>query len=203
MKKVCLVSSLLAFSLISTGCEKDRIGILPDNFREYFDFQEESWWVYVNDSTGETDSTWVSEYRTDWILTETSTNTIQTEYLYVTRTRSSDFTEIRELFRGFTDGSTGEVFMKEGFGRTLWWPPESQNRPAELTLLGIYDSLNINGKVFYDVIGTRNDEYYLIPSSEGIGVVEFYYAKNIGLVHWHIKGKNDSWTLQNYYIKPL
>lgn len=200
------MSRILVYTLVFTagcllaGCEEHYISILKEDTRAYVDFLPGSYWIYENDSTGEIDSLWVSDYDRDWYISDGSDRIVEAEYLSITRTRSRDFTTFRERFKGFSNDAIGEIWMSEGFGMSLFWPfVASEETDKPVTFLGRFPQLNINGHTFSNAIGFRNTVFQLIPS--GNDTAEFYYAKNIGLVHWEILNTDTSWTLIGYFVK--
>ncbi len=66
-----------------------------------------------------------------------------------------------------------------------------------LSVEAIYDSLEISGKFFYDVVVISEQH----TASEEKQPTNHYYSKGVGLVKKELIDSNQSWTLFNYHIE--
>jgi hypothetical protein len=196
---------IFIFGCLLSSCKKDPDYYpLSTEFQKYYLFQQGSYWVYENDSTGVLDSVYLEKppQYFDIFYQEESP-----KYQRV----SMDVNSVNFIsYRADAAFYEGQDFLQMRF------PTHADYDQPVLISGGMavehYDHLNayykyiqsfyamtLNGKDYSDVIQTQtfflNDDY-------SVDEYRFYFAKNVGLIklsgHWN--DTTQSWSLVRYNI---
>ena len=217
--KKILFLSLVALFLLT--CKKDDSNLVcsdantikpPKDALDYFYFKEGTWWLYQEDSTGLTDSVWVSHSTMNQENLTASKRACNcghgscTQHAIVTfsnRAHNANTDKplngigIRSSFTlGLSDISEGSDFCFLGSGFRWWYKNYKAQSPTDQgAILENLDSIVVKGKIFKDII----HHYYPIQTNIPDWLHEAWYARNIYLVKYR-KYDGTNWSLIDYHI---
>ena len=221
MWKFFLISSVLWFS----SCRKDPTipfcELHPDQCREvaelkdYFLFDVGSYWVYEEENSGMIDSMYVTEssfgpycYNSNIVIhsdfdgynyhfwSKLATSGCPTcglipknkhcVFINKSKTKPGDF--VSESCCFFTYAGVGDWIYSYGL---------QYNYDNILLIESLHDSLEIDGKLFFDVVCVSEEH----TASEDAQMTKHYYSKGVGLIKKELVDSNQIWNLVNYHVE--
>ncbi|MCX6305488.1 MAG: hypothetical protein NT040_11020 [Bacteroidetes bacterium] len=192
---------LLLLLSVFIGCSK-KSGYneyIPEQLKQYSVFQEGSYWVYKNESTGMIDSSYLLKppvYLYNDPVNDPPQNRYETCDIYFGGTfLLHSTTSTSDYLMSFKNAS-GSVCLYNNFqpGYTL-----DNDYYHSFMNLNYFDSLIINNKTFYHVMNTQ----YKSWNHQGDTTTYTYYlAKSIGLIKFTLdKNHQDtSWSILRYHV---
>jgi len=186
-----------SFLFIISGCKKTTEYRLSPQIRNYFTFKPGSYWIYRNDSTGELDSTYVTNY-TNHIL-ENEQQTVNWEVLLVDFNslflkrievfiNSCQQNNYAALIGGDLSGSNlagGVIYFSE-------WPQKKflvpECEPGILYYFEMKSTDTINSHIYHDVLFT---ELQYIDSSGHINLRRTSFSPDFGFLKYYVKNNKE------------
>ncbi len=212
---------LAIIGFVSSCCKKDTpppTYYVPQELKDWMYYKQGSYWVYQDSASNINDSVYVtsSEIKIEddvdkmgKIIWKEETFYVYTQstlssYIYIDRSsitsspQNCDNTcyiiyRERKTSIGSNVGTTFILFLSPKIGLQA-----APNGLTYVTLAAIYDSLQVGGKYFHNVV--RMDETK--NETEGGGPTKFYIAKHYGIIRKEITAGNTekTWNLVNYKI---
>ena len=206
--KVKLFIIVSIFFVLSMGCKKNeetKYDLIPVEFKAWTVFQNRSFWIFLNEKTNQTDSTYVTNCEQSLATDNNSSNPLYTESYYVRF--SSSFVNNFYLIAG-TDSSARQnidEYHTNGLALTM----DRLNNPNvqsgnidpayKSKVVEVIPNLVLNNDTFTHVYNIL----WAYKERTGDSVVENYYmAKNIGLIKFRTKiGNADTtWSLLRWHV---
>jgi hypothetical protein len=198
---ICFPICLIILILFVACTKEGRLYTVTQEFKDYFLFQKESFWIYKNDSTNVIDSTYLTGSPQYMILkTGDKTKWDPTVEQYFVGFQSQILSGYL-ILSGEDDNSllvgVGPIPNTWGIIDHLTPDTNFYINSAPHGYIKLYPKLptiEINSIIYSNFFHTRfyNDEINC----------DFYFAKNIGLIkisgYW--ENKNQSWSLVRYHI---
>jgi hypothetical protein len=198
-REVLIVTAFLMILLPNLGCKKKQVvtEYIPNELKEYALFQPGSFWIYRNEITGGTDSTYISN---------------KPEFTY--HSEGYDDYTIPEICHLLYDGSffistqlephRYYIFINryefEAIQPTSFVPNQIINLYGGATLryFPLIDSMTINNNTFHDVFVTQHQ---FISLTSDTFTNTSYFVKKIGLIKFNRKIANadTTWHILNYH----
>jgi hypothetical protein len=196
-----IISFLSLFCILSLGCKKNKIDYktIPDDFKQWYLYQQGSYWIYQNNKTSMIDCTYISTppifsqgklERDDGSIYEIDDNIAIYFNCNLIHYCSIDPLEVfLFLYPGTTNNIYGSNFEK---GVKYTYSDIAYEYVTD------YDSLLINNQYFHNVRCTR-DWYGLTSGDTTINT--FFYSQHIGLISFNKNyGKFDTtWNLIRFH----
>jgi hypothetical protein len=189
---------LLIISFSACKRKEPSIVYIPEEIKEYSIFQNDSYWVFKNETTGVIDSTFIQD-PPQYTYTQGSDDVPSFEVCYLKYdskfiTRSQINWE--QYLIGFRNGLVGPCLRAESF------QPGYVKKFDSYSLfknINYFDSLEINSKVYYKVMNTF---YQTTNSNDDTLMYTYYLAKSIGLVkvNLHVSNYDTTWSLLRYHV---
>ncbi len=222
MKAIFKFSFFLLITIVILSCQRDEEEPVPiiqaceyddsiEELKAWHYFKQGTWWVYRDENSGEIDTIQVynggdgfSQNNWPYFFWDSSSSFEEYNYKYYfnesfsrncdethdcmchkverTKTRPGQFIGTDWCF---SYPNIPEIYITNGwYGRS--------------TLVEILPSYEISDFSFDEVIRWKSDEH----PSENYQAVEFYIAKNIGIIRRILPERNQDWALIDYYIQP-
>jgi hypothetical protein len=186
---------LLLASLIS-GCNEKKHGSIvriPEQLKPYSVFQLGSYWIFKNETTDKTDSIFLLV--PPLFMIHESSDGPSFEFCFLTYDSSlisNGGINWEQYWLVFTKRYGGPCLMAESFQ-----PGYTDHRG--FINIEKFDSLEINNKVYYDVINTQ---YRPVSFDRDTMVYTYYLAKSIGLIKFNLRlnSKDTNWSLLRYHV---
>jgi hypothetical protein len=182
-----------------SSCKKKNITYyIPQQFKDYGIYNEGSYWVYKNETTGMVDSSYMNFTPHSYYV---HNGGYDTDPLYETVRCEvggnfitfivMDPDEYSLDFVSF--GST--VMMSEGFQAGFI----SKSYGEIFKTISTNDSLEINGTNFYHVLNTQDKEF---NNHGDTAIYTYYFVKFIGLIKCskNVNNIDTTWSLLRYHI---
>ena len=184
------------------GCKKEKSPPyykISNEFRNWVDFQEGSYWIYKNDISGLTDSVYCKNRYSTTIIRQGSPyyyDVINIDFSANNLVQWS-FISVNPDFEGVNmDGLGYSLRSNTNLGQNIIWDNEIYQYSNH------YDSLLIIDNIFFNVIHTHIVKEHNIEHDSIIG--DFYFSKFIGLIKYKKKLQNDgidtTWSLIKWKI---
>ena len=201
---VFLVIFLIISVFASQSCkDKPKTQVLisiSEQMKEYSVFKSGSYWVFINDINGRTDSCYIEKPAKFTFIQKDYPN-VDSIWEYCGIFYGGNFiygTWIDNNFYGIglNSGTGNPCLSKDNFQPGFTY---SFNANHILRNMTFYDSIVINGNSFYSVMVTQYLSY--VEFNDTIKYT-YYLGKNIGLIQYNRKEKNSdtTWSLQRYKI---
>jgi len=186
----------------SAGCKKkERVHYtIADDVKQYGLFQKDSYWIYLNETTQTYDCTFVNQtpvFYTENLKGPEDEPLIDNIRIYLSGKHIEQISLAGNyLMEDFSPFSLNPMFISgvnlhksRLFGSSIY------------TFVSEFDSLQIEGRTYYQVIQTREDMPDGNTISDSINQ-NFFLAKNIGLIQ--IKREyphtDTTWSLLRYHV---
>ncbi len=197
----CSVSA----GLILSGCTKKKSSpiYIPEQMIEYSVFQAGSYWIFKNEITGRSDSIYIL-------------NSPRHDYLNISGMQGGQIWEFYYIVYGgslfqeaMLSPSENDIIFKNGFYygeqnpclMSASFQPGFIQENIEFSFrnLEYFDSVEINNKMFYNVIHTL---WQKTPNSGDTTTADYFIAKSVGFIKLNLKeNKHDTtWTLLRYHV---
>jgi hypothetical protein len=191
MKKLIYTITLFVITLFVCNQCKNPSSQEPDKKIEqavldFYDYKNGTYWVY-QDTFGNIDSTWVSEYTNSQACEGPEKNAICVQNIryYISSNRTTD--RIRaDIYPSFTENSTGcGWYMENSVGTGLGWgwnlTYEDNTFSSSRNIVERFETYTVNGEVFNDAYKMKTSIYddadlLIIAKNKGIitkGSVKF------------------------------
>ena len=193
---ILIFSSLLLFSCNDPCKPPQDVDFydLTDDVRDFGVFQTGTYWVYQNDSTLQIDSVAVGATQLDTLTVEESCIGITTEYFITDYVVKFDATLTSSLF---ADSKTLESQL--GMVNLISILPNQVNLyNSKDTLSNLLDSMDVDGKIYYNVYAATNFKSVLDDSLDAT----YYSARNFGTIKKLVQDSTytHSWSLIRSHI---
>jgi len=181
------------------GCnKKPEICHIPQNLKDYTIFQKGSFWIYKNETSTLTDSTFV-ESITPYLQSgsdkgdpdiETCTIIFNSEIISKTVIYPDGVGIV--LFDGFRSPYLYSTFQPGYHDYSNNQPGNPY--PSYFKNLNYFDSLVVNNKKYYNIMNTQ---FYQIKAYNDTVTLTYYIAKFIGLIKINkkVNAQNTTWSL--------
>jgi hypothetical protein len=197
MKHYTTIVLILLF--VISGCNKkpkvDHYTI-SDEIKQWYLFQKGSYWIYINDVTQKTDSTYINEipeFAETWAHPENGpivdNYTIYFKDSFLLESSVSPFNIGLLSYHG----SAGLAFVPSvGEGKMFFIDS------GIYEYIHHYDSIFLNNQTFYDIRHTRSSG----PTGMDTLKFDYYFSKFIGLIKFgYSRGEKDTtWSLLRYHV---
>jgi hypothetical protein len=180
--------------VLGAGCNKkeETRYYVPEYLKQYALFKEGSYWIYKNEITGDNDSNYITipplvKY-TQYYSYDPICQTCETKY-EGNPLRGSFLTNNDCDFSFSITG--GYCLLNRSFNAGFVFKLDQYDTYKELM---IFDSLQINGNNYRDVLNTQ---YIYTTNNNDSTILTFYLVKGIGLVKFNqrINDKDTTWSL--------
>lgn len=215
-RKYLIFSLYLSFVLLLTNCKKVPWYGISDDMKQSFSFKQGSYWIYKNDSTGLSDSTFVSSY-----------THVDNDNTYAGLTREGINMQFNSKFLNYVFISYVICAGPDYLGvSSIAYPVPGQTQPGPLLAYDPNLPQNTNlitdcfqdGKFFYhsisfDTINNipyQNVIYSELRSNDSslynqyLIIRKIYFAKNIGIIKYYELDRhykiNRSYSLLRYKV---
>ena len=180
--------------LLFAGCNKKVEKYYVQNtFKEWSLFQQGSYWLYLNEISGKTDSSYLYSFTSTWFYQPIAEDNLYEMISY----RIPNIGEFRVGARSdYSFFSVQGIFPHGIYILTSWVTSHSSDQVSPTCwVVKRYDSLIVNNQLFFDVIHTRD------TFSNSIN--DYYVAKKIGLIKFAVKYEHSdsTWSLLRYHIE--
>ncbi|UBM63539.1 hypothetical protein LA303_06120 [Candidatus Sulfidibacterium hydrothermale] len=212
-KKVVLIAVIAVLFVLGACSTKstDPYYKISDEFKQYCLYNENSYWIYMNDTTGTEDTLKVSDVQ-DYIAFHSPDN-VAGPYSFDVVDMDFDTTENLPMVKGSitagnpTTGDDGTMrdmywlFFKDGNYLLAFAPGYPMgveqllgDNPGFYTNIEKLDNYSVKGFTYNDVYHTQ------VLKTEGTSDTvnyQFYFAKNYGLIKWtrSVNGETSSYSL--------
>jgi hypothetical protein len=180
------------FAFFGHGCKKsDTYYPIQDPFRQWTDFKKGSYWIFLNEMTNKTDSTFIAYTPSNYYYPPEK-GKVHYEIL------TYDIWNLgRILVRGEADNSFLEVSGFYTDGVFLDYKATSKISNIISNTCSVkerLDSIIINGNIIYDVIHTQNIWANIFK--------DYWFARNIGIIKCSIKSTDmdTTWSLMRWQV---
>ena len=178
---------------------------ISDGMKQFFVYQKGSYWIYKNDSTNSTDSTYVNN-----VIYSTQGIGDDGRHLYSFDLISLYFTS--QILSNYIIGNICEETLPKlmiednnGFDIVAYIegliPNQKANTncgsPSGDILYEEFPSITINSVTYSNIVHTT------VATQNNSQKYSFYFAKNIGLIQYQYTENNtiqDSWSLKRYKV---
>ena len=200
MKGVSYVILVLCCVLLSCKKADDKIPIthyVSDDLKSYTYFKKGTYWIYKSDLTGYEDSLHIILHEQKFANQRGTINSYERLQIWL-RTKDIDvgyidaieFNKIDRYKNDENDTYLATIFV-EG--------QQVDQIIDELITDNRYDSIEVSGKIFYDIVQNRIDMNPL----ENFEDTHYYFARNIGVIKktiYHESGLTENWNLIRWQI---
>ena len=195
----------LIIMLIMTDCKKEqKYYALPQDFLEWVYFKNGSYWIYLNEKVGTSDSCYILYYP---MIASLINEPYNYKYDGISTGFISSFLQ-GSLIVSTPDFSYADFFTQKG-GRSLsirtdtYIGQQVEFLDALYEKVAVFDTLTLNNTIYRNVIYTRVafPSSYTKSSHDSI-IRKYYFAKNVGLIKYEIQESNtdSTWSLMRYNI---
>jgi hypothetical protein len=185
---MCLLFSAI-FSFVSCKKEEHYYPI-QDSFKEWTVFKTGSYWIFYDSETNKNDSSFVYENPVSYIYRDGGS--IPYEVISFLQWNIGDFRI------GGSQENNSILVNKEGYGGTLLSYYATANISNYISyacrVIDRFDTLTLLGNTFHSVIHIRN-RIQDATGYDSIGFMDYYFAKNIGVIKASIKTSTVDSTL--------
>lgn len=183
---------LLGVNFMFPSCSKKPDPVyIPGQFAEYTVFNTGSYWIFINDKSGRSDS------------------------MYVSTAPSYFFTETGPLYQGCTIRYGGTLFQEGIVNPSEYWMvwrnsislfclnytsfEPNWSGSWNFRNLNYFDSLYVNKQWFYDVVNTQ---YKILHLGGDTTSYTLFMAKSAGIIKFtiHSKTTDSTWSVIRYKI---
>jgi hypothetical protein len=192
---------LISLCIIGCSCQKTPpLYEIPDWAKPYGFFKEGSYWIYQNDLTNNTDSTFVESFAHGIISQPDGYD----EELCIINFSSGFLQSFNLSFNGFYCSISLSTINYHGIILDYRLKPgESWQDPGSddwLKYIALYDTLVVNGQKYFEVVHNSQGIY----GHGGADTVDLYTAKGVGLVKYemHSDSLRASYSLLRYQVVP-
>ena len=214
MKFVSIVFFL--FILFLTSCKKESPHYsISENMKQYFVYKKGSWWIYINDLSKVTDSTYLTDvfFSTQGIGSDGKTSfssdligsSFKSKFLMESEIINDCDQKMTKLYLGLGDGiniTFNPIAYADGIPLNTTYLTQC-GRPYGDLFVEMIASDTINEKIFLNIIHSRLKYSELSGTINNIKVLHFYFVKNAGLIKYQYI-LNDSvclsWSLKKYSV---
>ncbi len=221
MKAIFKFSFFLLITIVILSCQRDEEEPVPiiqaceyddsiEELKAWHYFKQGTWWVYRDENSGDVDTIGVyhsgdgvSENNWPFFYWYAQSSATDFEYRYrFSESYSRNCNDTHDCMCHKVDRST--ITSNDFIGSD--WCFSYPNVPGiyitngwygRSTLVEIFPLYEISNFGFDEVIHWKSDEH----PSENYQVVEFYIAKNIGIIRRILPEQNRDWVLIDYYIQ--
>jgi len=183
---------IFSFLLILSGCKKTTKYRLSPEIKNYFTFKSGSYWIYRNDSTGDLDSSYVTDFsnhineneekKVNWevLVVKFNSSFLKSIEVYINSCKQNNYTRI--VGKSFTGDDTfaGVIYYSEWPQNTIL-TPECDHGTRYYYEIKQTDTINaqIYQKVLFSEIWGYNDSiqwqsYRRISYSSDFGILKYY-----------------------------
>lgn len=193
------------------GCRKgeDEVTgplLIPQEVKDYMYFEPGTYWVYIDSVSGRVDSVYVYQTTHSFDTLTLGKNPKRAYEIFVVKAHSEMdgydyYFEVNTTYSA-NDNSIFNLFkekLKPGHyvGQTVLFnykPIKGQifyEANATKTIIDIYNSFNLSGRIFYDVVQVYQDLSVIEVSNHA----NCFFSKNYGLIRKELADSNQVWNL--------
>ena len=195
-----IVLCFLALSIFFGSCKKkENVYIyIPDDLKDYSVFYTGSGWKYLNETTGNYDSTWITGDPSFSFYSIGEDINKFTEQCVISYHRP--LMVIANIYPEFYDLQIRGSYFCTAICSSSYSPgfvygslPESR-----LTNIAQLDSLKVNDHVFYNVLVTQYES--ILDPKKDTSIFTFYFVKKVGIIKFkhNLNSADTTWSIINY-----
>jgi len=200
--RIFILTSVFIVILFFTGCKKSSQpshDVIPDEIKQWYLYQKDSYWVYQNDQTPQIDCVYISKDPSLW-----QENFLKDDGSIYAIKDHLDISYEGNVFQSCNIDShvveigTPESQRNTAFNANILEGHKYIDRNDTFEFVHHYDSLNIDNHYFRDVRQTR---YSTIMNNNKTFAVTFFLARHIGLIRINksISGIDTTWSVIRYH----
>ena len=206
--KIILFCFSFIIILCFFSCKKLKTYEISDDLKSWCGFKPGSYWIYINDSTGSVDSTYINEST----ISETKGGDAEGAYyqqitLYF-NSRFLDSFILTYLCSPISFYDFEDLFLisiKNTYGGTIAPLAIDPHIPYDKEIIPChYQDVLFKMKLVDTVSFNKINYFNIIYSTEWSvsSLSEFYLSKDIGLIYVHLKNiyEDEKWSLKKYHI---
>jgi hypothetical protein len=203
--RVKMFFGLLSIMVILASCAKktDSTIYIPDQFKKYSLFKLGSYWIFKNEKSFSTDSSYISKppfMQYEQFENNGTTSTLEFCQIYyegklINHTSISAYHYTMWLLNAYASSCLIPGCFSPGF-------VNNETSYSTFKTIEYLDSLKINNNLFRSVIHTQHTDFF---SNNDTVIYNYYLAPGIGLVKFelfnsHANRADTTWTLIKYHI---
>lgn len=225
-QKILFTGAIVFFSLLAfTGCKKDKVPSEPGpggtspcedvrNIKHYFDFKPGSWWVYVEETSGDRDSVYITQEWNDpntYDFDIRMYSTFQDYYYHFWPSTPSvaqgcgDAGVIcqqcisvnRSKYKPGEFIGEGKCFLYQARTGSYDHVPNVYFTNNQIIVDSIFSTFQLSGLSFNRTFCIRELSTFI----EGVQPTNHYFSENVGLIRKELLDSGQVWNLVNYHIE--